>query len=151
MIDDIDRQIIHTLQQNGKIKNIQLAKHLNLSAPACLERVKNLEKNGVIQQYTVLLDYDQIGYSVQALVWISLDSKHRPDISRIKKQLACIKEISECYQITGTNGFVLKVHVKNMKEYAVFVNEKLIGVTGIRMTNSSFVIDTIKNGNTIDP
>ncbi len=144
VLDRIDKQILNTLQENGKTTNSKLSKIVGISAPATLERVKRLELAGVISHFTAVLDPEKIGFSIMAMVSISLSLSSLSSVAAIKEKFVDLDEVVECYQIAGANDFVLKVIAKDIKAYGEFMNKKLTQIEGIQIIKSSFVIDNVK-------
>lgn len=143
-LDKIDKQILNTLQTNGKTTNSRLSKIVGISAPSTLERVKRLEKAGVISQFTALVNPEKIGYSITALVSISLSLSSLSSVAAIKEKFSALQEVTECYQMAGEHDFILKVIARDIKTYGKFMNEKLTQIEGIQVIKSSFVIDKVK-------
>ncbi len=144
VLDRIDKKILNTLQENGKTTNSKLSKIVGISAPATLERVKRLELAGVISHFTAVVDPEKIGFSIMAMVSISLSLSKLSSVARIKERFNELDEVIECYQIAGANDFILKVIAKDIKTYGEFMNSKLTQIEGIQKIQSSFVIDSIK-------
>lgn len=144
VLDKIDKQILNTLQENGKTTNSKLSKIVGISAPATLERVKRLEQAGVISHFTAVLDPEKIGFPIMGLVSISLSLSNLSSVSFIKEKFAELDEVTECYQIAGANDFFLKVIAKDIKTYGEFMNTRLTQIEGIQVIKSSFVIDNVK-------
>ena len=144
VLDKIDKQILNTLQENGKITNSKLSKIVGISAPATLERVKRLELAGVISHFTAVIDPEKIGFSIMAMVSISLSLSSLSSVAAIKERFNALDEVVECYQIAGANDFILKVVSKDIKGYGEFMNEKLTQIEGIQVIKSSFIIDNVK-------
>ncbi|MEN8211427.1 MAG: Lrp/AsnC family transcriptional regulator [Thermodesulfobacteriota bacterium] len=144
VLDKIDKQILNTLQENGKTTNSRLSKIVGISAPSTLERVKRLEQAGVISHFTAVLNPESIGYSIMAMVNLSLSLNSLTSVVDIKKKFADLEEVIECYQIAGANDFILKVIAKDIKAYGEFMNTKLTQIEGIQIIKSSFVIDKVK-------
>jgi DNA-binding Lrp family transcriptional regulator len=143
-LDKIDKQILNTLQTDGKITNSRLSKIVGISAPATLERVKRLEKAGVISHFTAVLDPEKIGFTIKAFVSISVNLSNLASVDSVKEKFAALEEVIECYQIAGANDFILKVAAKDIKTYGEFMNQKLTQIEGIQAIKSSFVIDSVK-------
>jgi len=144
VLDKIDKLILNTLQENGKITNSKLSKIVGISAPATLERVKRLEQAGVISHFTAVIDPEKIGFSIIAMVNISLSLSSLSSVATIKKKFIALDEVIQCYQIAGANDFVLKVAARDVKAYGEFMNMKLTQIEGIQVIKSSFVIDNVK-------
>ena len=144
VLDKIDKLILNTLQENGKITNSKLSKIVGISAPATLERVKRLELAGVISHFTAVLDPEKIGFSIMGMVSIGLSLSSLSSVAAIKEKFFNLDEVIECYQIAGANDFILKVIAKDIKAYGEFMNKKLTQIEGIQVIKSSFVIDNVK-------
>ena len=144
ILDKIDKQILNTLQENGKTTNSRLSKIVGISAPATLERVKRLELAGVISHFTAVLDPEKIGFSIMGMVNIGLSLSSLSSVAEIKEKFFNLDEVIECYQIAGENDFILKVIAKDIKAYGEFMNRKLTQIKGIQVIKSSFVIDNVK-------
>lgn len=145
VLDKIDKQILNTLQENGKTTNSRLSKIVGISAPATLERVKRLELAGVISHFTAVIDPEKIGFTIMAMVNISLSLSSLSSVAAIKEKFVALDEVIQCYQIAGANDFILKVIVKDIKAYGQFMNMKLTQIEGIQVIKSSFVIDNVKD------
>ena len=144
ILDKIDKQILNTLQENGKTTNSRLSKIVGISAPSTLERVKRLELTGVISHFTAVLDPEKIGFSIMGMVNIGLSLSSLSSVAEIKEKFFNLDEVIECYQIAGENDFILKVIAKDIKAYGEFMNKKLTQIEGIQVIKSSFVIDNVK-------
>jgi DNA-binding Lrp family transcriptional regulator len=144
VLDRIDKKILNTLQENGKITNSKLSKIVGISAPATLERVKRLELAGVISHFTAVVDPEKIGFSIIAMVNISLSLSNLSSVAWNKERFSELDEVVECYQIAGANDFILKVVARDIKTYGEFMNKKLTQIDGIQIIKSSFVIDNVK-------
>jgi len=144
ILDKIDKQILNTLQENGKTTNSRLSKIVGISAPATLERVKRLELAGVISHFTAVLDPEKIGFSIMGMVNIGLSLSSLSSVAELKEKFYNLDEVIECYQIAGENDFILKVIAKDIKAYGEFMNKKLTQIEGIQVIKSSFVIDNVK-------
>lgn len=143
-LDKIDKQILNILQENGKITNSKLSRDIGISAPATLERVKRLESAGVISHFTANVNPEKLGFSIMAIINISLSLSNLVSVNCIKEKFAGLDEVIECYQIAGANDFILKVIAKDIKAYGEFMNNKLTQIEGIQVIKSSFVIDNVK-------
>ena len=143
-LDEIDRTILNTLQENGKITNSKLSGIVGISQPATLERVKRLEAAGIISHFTAVLDHEKIGYGITAIITLSLSLSQLESVPIIKDEFRKLDEVIECYQISGENDFFMKVLSKDIKSYAEFINNKLTKIKGIQEISSSFVLDNVK-------
>ena len=140
-IDRTDRHILHVLQKEGRISNLELAEKTSMSPSPCLRRVKRLEDEGIITSYVARLDPDRLGLKLMALIHISLD-RHTPDrFENFEKLVSGFEEVLECFLITGQQAdYLLKVIVPDMEHYQHFLLGKLTRIEGVSGVHSSFVM-----------
>jgi Lrp/AsnC family transcriptional regulator, leucine-responsive regulatory protein len=143
-LDETDVQILNLLQHDGRITNADLAKKVRLSPPSVLQRVRALEKAGLIRNYVALLEPERLGLRITAMVMISLSLHQEQPIERFRRGIQEIPEIVECYHVSGDFDFLLKVLVKDMRSYEVFLREKLSKIKGIGKITTNFVLATNK-------
>ncbi|RYG26163.1 Lrp/AsnC family transcriptional regulator [bacterium] len=143
-LDEVDLQILVSLQRDGRITNADLAKAVNLSPPSVLQRVRALEKAGLIRGYHALLDHERLGLRITAMVMITLALHQDMAIERFRRSVMDIPEILECHHVSGDFDFLLKVVVRDMRSYEQFVREKLSKIKGIGQIRTSFVLGTTK-------
>jgi len=143
-LDEMDMKILNILQQNGKIKNTKLASQIGISPPAMLERVKRLESSGVIKKYAALVDRAKINMRIMAFISISLSVHQLTSLDEFTSRILEMEEVLECYQVSGSHDFVLKVVLPSMDYYSDLINNKITRIPGVRTTESTFVLSTIK-------
>lgn len=143
-IDQVDKKILDILQQDARITNLELANRIGISPPATLERVKRLEKNGVIKKYVALVDPVKISKGTFALVSVALMIHQIPSIDSFTKQINKLDEVLECYHITGSDDFMLKIAVENIEKYEQFILQKLTKIKGVSKVTSNIVLSTVK-------
>jgi len=143
-LDETDVQILHLLQTDGRITNAELAKRVGLSPPSVLQRVRALEKAGLIKGYVALLDPERLGLKITAMVMISLSLHQEQPIERFRRGIQDIPEITECHHVSGDFDFLLKVVVRDMRAYEVFLREKLSKIKGIGKITTNFVLASNK-------
>lgn len=147
-LDEVDLQLLKLLQADGRITNADLAKKVGLSPPSVLQRVRALEKAGIVRGYSAILDPDRLGYKIMAFVQISLSLHQDMPIERFRRQIREIEEVVECYHVSGDYDFLLKVAVRDMRAYEALIREKISRIRGIRQINSSFVLGVPKQTET---
>ena len=140
-IDNFDRQILRLLQQDGRISNQDLADRIGLSPSPCLRRVRALEEAGVIKGYRALLDAKALGYTLMALIYISMD-KHTPDrFEYFEKEISQFSEVLECLLITGQDAdYQIKVIVRDMDAFQELLLNRITGIRGVTGVHSGFVL-----------
>jgi DNA-binding Lrp family transcriptional regulator len=144
-LDETDIQILNLLQRDGRITNADLAKAVGLSAPSVLQRVRILEKSGLIKGYVALLDADRLGRKLVAFVHVSLALHESQPIERFRKSVHEIPQVTEVYNITGEYDFMLKVQARDMRHYENILRDKITKIRGIGKLNKSFVLGTGKH------
>jgi len=144
-LDEVDVQLLSLLQQDGRITNADLAKKVGLSPPSVLQRVRVLEKAGLIKGYYGILDAEKLGLRITALAMISLSLHQEQPIERFRRSVNEIPEILECYHVSGEFDFLLKIVVRDIRAYEQLVREKLSKIKGIQQIKTSFVLATTKH------
>ena len=143
-IDSTDSQILHHLQNDGKMTVAALAHELCLSTTAVYERIRKLEKEGVIRKYVALLDQKKVQKNLIVFISISLKSHGRSYLDKFIKSIEAYKEITECYHIAGNFDFLLKAQLRDMEAYQQFILTKLSVDNNIDKVQSSFVLSKNK-------
>ncbi len=147
--DQLDRNILVLLQDDAKITNKELSLKLNLSVTAIYERIKKMERSGVISQYITLLDREQVGFGFQVFCHVKLDSHSKEAIKSFEKDIINLDEVLECFHVSGDYDYLLKVIVKDMTHFRSFLVTKLTALKYIGSTQSSFTINQVKNSTAI--
>lgn len=143
-IDNIDIKLLELLQDNAKFTTKELASKVNLSPTPVFERIRNLEKNGYIKKYTAILNPEkiQVGFSVYCNIRLKKHSQEY--ILNFTAAIKNIKEVTECYNVSGDYDFMLKIYVQNMAHYQSFVQNKLGIIDSIGSLHSIFVMKEVK-------
>ncbi len=144
MLDTTDKNLLALLQQDAKQTIKSLAFKLNLSVTAVHERIKKLERNQTITQYVALIDKNRVNKSFMVLCHLKLNEHTRENIKRFEKEVTQLPEVMECYHVSGDYDFILKILVKDMPAYRQFLVDKLTALSGIGSTQSTFIIDEVK-------
>jgi Lrp/AsnC family leucine-responsive transcriptional regulator len=144
-LDDIDRKILATLQENARIANVELADEIHLSPSPCLARVKVLEREGFISRYVTLLDPRAIGLAVNAFIQVRLERQIDAAMKQFEAATIHRPEIMECYLMTGTSDYLLRVAVSNLDALQEFVTEFLAKIPGIGNIQSSIALKQVKH------
>jgi Lrp/AsnC family leucine-responsive transcriptional regulator len=144
-LDDKDLQILKLVQNNAKLTVRDIAEKVNLSATPTHERLKRLEKNGVIRQYAAILDNRMLNKGIMVICNISLRDHDKKTAQGLIESVNKFPEVLECYNISGEFDFMLKIIAESMESYHDFFVNKLSEIKGIGQTKSSFVMDVIKD------
>jgi DNA-binding Lrp family transcriptional regulator len=144
-LDQTDLRILETLQESGRATNSSLAERAGISPPSMLERVRKLEKAGVIRKYVGLLDPKAIGIGVHTFVEVSLSAHGRNAVSGFREAIEEIEEVMECHHITGEADFLLKIAVADISAYEDLVLHKLTQLPHVGNLKTLVVLSTFKN------
>lgn len=142
-LDRIDYRILHHLQNDARLTNLELADKIGLSASPCLRRVKALEQQGIIKRYVGLVDAVAVGLPISAFVNVSLRSQEREALEVFQAHVDGYPEVMECYLMTGTSDYLLRVVVPNLEHYERFLAEKLTRIPGIGSIQTSFALKPV--------
>jgi Lrp/AsnC family leucine-responsive transcriptional regulator len=143
-MDALDRKILKVLQADARASLQQIGQAVGLSASPCWERIKKMELSGVIEGYTVRLNAQALDLGDTVLVQLTLDSHTDNTLEKFGEVLATIPEVIEAYLVSGEYDYLLRVAVKDTRDYERLLREKLYKIKGIRHSKSSFVLRTLK-------
>ena len=150
IFDEIDRKLLHLLQEDSKQTNKALSHKLNLSVTAVYERIRKLENNGIVNSYVALVDKTKVEKDFVTFCHIKL-SRHTQDyVVKFEREVKELEEVLECYHISGDYDYLLKVLVKDMKAFREFMVNKLTSINHIGSTHSMFVINEVKHSTAIN-
>ncbi len=143
--DKIDIRLITLLQADSKKTTKEYANQLNLSVTAVYERIKRLERSGVITKYVALVDKNKINKTFVAFCHVKLIQHKREYVVQFEREVLKLREVTECHHISGDYDYILKIHVGGMVAYRDFMVSKLTAINHIGSTQSSFVINEVKH------
>jgi len=143
-LNKIDRRILQELQQDGRITFSELAKRVGLSTSPCLERVRRMERDGVIAGYTTLLNPKFLNAELIVFVQIRLTRTSQDIFERFKQAAVEIEEVQECYLISGNFDYLIKARVSDMDAYRVFLGTTLLKLPDVQESTSYAVMELIK-------
>ncbi len=148
-LDTIDKKVLSLLQEQGRLSNAQLAKEVGLSAPSMLERVRKLEKNGIIKKYVALVDPKEVGQGITAFVSVSLRLHQKEEIEAFVEEVRQIPEVLECHHVSGEADYLMKVVSRDIEHYEKFLLGKLTHFKVISRIHTSFILKSLKQETTI--
>lgn len=144
-LDRVDKSILRAVQVNSRLSNVQLARKISLSPPATHSRLRRLEREGYIRQYTTIVDRIKAGYDLLCFIHISMQVHQFEQIDRFRKLIQKIPEVLECYHITGEYDYLLKVVLHNSKDLERFVVERLTPIPGVSCIHTSLLFTEVKS------
>ncbi len=142
-LDKTDYRILRQLQNNGRLTNLELAERIGLSASPCLRRVRGLEDSGVIKRYVAIVDAKAVGLPTSAFINVSLRSQEVASLNAFQQSIEAFPEVMECYLMTGTSDYLLRVVVADLEAYEKFLADKLTRVPGISSIQTSFALKSV--------
>jgi len=144
-LDEIDRHILRKLQENNRITIKEMASELNLSTTPIFERMKKLEREGFITKNVAILNPELLNLNLVVFISISISDHSIAALDEFVKQVVQFPEVLECHHVTGQSDFLLKVILKDIKEYNEFVLSKISTVPNIAKVESSFSLSVRKH------
>lgn len=144
-VDKIDRLIIRELQLNARLSNQELAERINLSPSPCLRRVRRLEESGILSGYTAKVDQEAYGLPLNVFVSVRLEKQNEQSIKEFEDGLQFLDQVMECYLMTGSRDYLLRVVSVDLKSYEKFIRNDLTKLPGIAAIESSFAFSNVKN------
>lgn len=145
MLDGTDKKILAILQEDGRITIKSLAEVLQLTTTPIFERVKRLEKEGVISKYVALVNPKKVNRNLIVYISISLKNHTRSYLDKFVKEVNSYNEILECYHIAGNFDYLLKAQISDMEAFQSFLLNKLSVNSNIAHVQSSFVLSKEKH------
>lgn len=139
-IDEMDFKIMKRLQLDARISNVHLAESVHLSPSACLDRVKSLEKDGVIRRYVTEFDLSKISSSVMLMVEVILENHREADFERFLAAIRKRDEVLECYKIGGRIDYLMRVLCRDIEHYSEFSDYMSRGELGIEKFHGHIVL-----------
>ncbi|GAA4078926.1 Lrp/AsnC family transcriptional regulator [Flavobacterium cheonanense] len=144
-MDTIDKNLLQLLQEDTKKTTKELSLKLNLSVTAVYERIKKLEREGIIDKYVALLNRNKIDKGFVVFCHIKLIQHSKDFLTKFESEVVKLDEVLECFHVSGDYDYILKICVKDMEEYREFMVTKLTTLNHIGSTHSTFMIGQVKN------
>lgn len=142
--DLIDRKILDLLQRDGRLPMTELAARVGLSATPCTERVKRLEREGVITGYHARVNPHALGRSLLVFVEIKMSIKSGDVFDRVRKELLFVPEVMECHLVSGDFDYLLKARISEMGEYRRLLGNILLKLPAAVESRSYVVMEELK-------
>lgn len=143
MLDNVDKQILGLLQQNAKLTIKELAEELNLTTSPIFERIKRLEKEGVIEGYVALLNPERVGKGQVVFCNVSMPIYTKENIENFENIVRLMPQVLECYHLAGLVDYQLKIYVRDIKEYDSFLKQ-LAEIQIVKVHSSAVVLHDVK-------
>ena len=144
-LDKVDLQILRTLQENARLTTKELAAQVSLSSTPVFERLKRLEREGYIKKYIAVLDADKLNQGFVVFCNVKLRRMNKDIAMEFTCIIQNIPEVTECYNISGSYDYLLKIHAPNMKYYQEFILNVLGTIDSLGSLESTFVMAEVKH------
>ena len=143
-IDETDKLILNLLQTNSKANIKEIALNIGLTQTPTYERIKRLEKTGIIKNYTADVNKEKLGYMIEVYCQVTLLVHSNELITKFENAVRKIDEVIECFHVAGNYDYLLKVIVKDMNSYQSFLKNRLSVLESVANVQSNFVLSSTK-------
>lgn len=144
-MDQTDKKITDMLARNAKLRIKEIAGELGMSTTPVFERIKKLERAGVIEGYHARINPEKTGKVLPAICAISLQEHKTAFLDTFEKEIVKFDEVEECYHVAGQFDYLLKIRTTDMQAYREFVTRKLASLDNIARVQSSFIMTEVKH------
>ena len=144
-LDRTDLEILRHLQLDGRLTNVELSRRVNLSPTPCLNRVKRLERDGIITGYGAFVDPSMLDAAMLVFVEVVLDRTTEDVFAQFKQAVMDIPEVQECHLLSGGYDYLIKARVRDMAAYRSFLGTSLVSLPSVRETHTYVVMEEVKN------
>ncbi len=141
-MDDISFKILKILQEKARIPNVEVSRQVGLAPSAVLERIRKLEKQGIIEGYEVRLNPSYFTKSLVAFVTVTTQSGKRGE--RVGDALADIDLVQEVHLVSGDDAYLVKLRAANPQDLGQIIRNQIATIDGVLSTRSVIVMDTVK-------
>ncbi|GAB3506992.1 Lrp/AsnC family transcriptional regulator [Spirosoma knui] len=145
ILDATDRKILRLLQQNAHLTIQEIGQRINLSKTPVHERIKRLEREGIIDRYVTILNKKKLGNALMVYCQVTLDKQTRDTFADFDAAVRELPEVLECNRVSGTFDYLIKIVSRDMETYNRFYQEQLSAIPGTLHISSFFVMDEVKN------
>jgi DNA-binding Lrp family transcriptional regulator len=146
-IDNINMEILHQLQNDGRMTNSKLAERLSMSETPCWRRLRKLEESGIIESYQANLNRRKLGLGVMAFVQLSCSEHDQASTAEFQRIIEATPSILSCHNTTGEDDFLLVVVARDLDDYSAFVDSTLRRLPGVTSIRSNLSLKEMKSSN----
>jgi Lrp/AsnC family leucine-responsive transcriptional regulator len=142
-LDRIDVAMLQHLQRDGRATTVELSEAVGLSPSPCHRRQRILEDAGIISSYVALLDQERVGLPVNVFVSVELAGQTDEQLAEFETAISACPEVMECYVMTGTSDFLLRVVAADLQSYEAFLRTRLTRIPSVRSIRSAFALKRV--------
>ncbi|MDA7568306.1 Lrp/AsnC family transcriptional regulator [Emcibacteraceae bacterium] len=143
-LSDTDKKILSAIQEDATITNAELAERVGLSAAPCWRRIKRLEEKGIISKRVGILDTKALGLNITAFANVKLSHVQEDALEKFEAAIKEFSEVTECYTISGSMDFLIRIVTENMQSYEIFLRKKLLKLPMVSEVNTHFAVTQVK-------
>jgi Lrp/AsnC family leucine-responsive transcriptional regulator len=143
-LDKLDRRILALLQKDGRLSMKDLGEQVGLSITPCIERVKRMERDGIITGYYARVNPAALGASLLMFVQITLSNKSGEMFDQFRREVLRIPQVLECHLVSGDFDYIIKARIQEMTEYRKLLGDILLQLPGAAQSKSYVVMEEIK-------
>lgn len=142
MIDEVSLKILKILQRKARIPNVEVARQVGMAPSAVLERIRKLEKMGLIDGYEVRLNPERFGRAQVAFIKVQIDGRIKAPA--LVNSLAAMPQVQEIHYVAGGDSYLLKVRETDTKALGCLIRDRILALKGVRATDTTIVMNTFK-------
>ncbi|MCA0943085.1 Lrp/AsnC family transcriptional regulator [Yangia mangrovi] len=143
-LDEIDRKLLRELQKNARASHQELSERVGLSASPCARRIRRLEAEGYITGYSARIDEEKLGFGFSVFISVRLDRQIDDRLEAFETEVRRCREIVDCWLMTGSFDYLLRISVRDLTEYERFLTGRLTKLPGVASLESSIPIRRVK-------
>lgn len=143
-LGSIDRNILRTLQADGRMTYVDVAEKVGLSVTPCKERIRRMEREGYIEGYEARLAADKLGAGLAVFVQIRLNHTSQDLFRQFSDAVEALDEVQECFLVSGSYDYLLKARVADMQAYRTLLGETLLQLPGVQDSSTYVVMEQVK-------
>ncbi|SDI11244.1 Lrp/AsnC family transcriptional regulator [Alloyangia pacifica] len=143
-LDEIDRKLLRELQKNARASHQELSERVGLSASPCARRIRRLEAEGYITGYSARIDEEKLGFGFSVFISVRLDRQIDDRLGAFETEVRRFPEIVDCWLMTGSFDYLLRISVRDLAEYERFLTGRLTKLPGVASLESSIPIRRVK-------
>ena len=144
-LDRIDRNIVDTLAQNGRLSMSELARRVGLSKTPVQARLRRLEKEGFIRGYAAIVDRERMGQGHVAFVQVTLSDTRSAALDAFNRAALAVPEVEQCHMIAASFDYLLKVRTRDIQTYRRVLGERISGLPHVSHTSTFVAMETVKD------
>lgn len=141
-MDQIDKDMLEILKKNARIQLSEISKRIHLTIPAVSERLKKLESQGIIEKYTIKLNFEKMNEKLLAFIFVNIEKTE--DIEGFRNAVRAFDNVLTCHHLAGEYDYLIKGIFKDTGDLEIFISSHLKNIKGVQKTNTIISLSSIK-------